>query len=600
MDNCNPPNCVTFRDSPPKTPIKQGLERVRNTASLSNQSFDLLVIGGGITGACAALDAAQRGLSVALVEQGDFAGATSAQSLKMIHGVIRYLQHLDLVRLRESCRERMTFLRAAPHLTRPLPIVVPTFGHGMQGKFVFRVALFLNHILTIDRNNGIGDSERQIPAGRIMSRKEVMDEYPYVNTKALTGAACFYDGQILNPPRLIWSIVRSAIEAGAVACNYCDVKSLISKDGRVVGASIADVISGETISLRAKAVVNATGPFAQSFVRSASSAKPADVPLSRDMAFVIKRSISTKTAIGVQTKFKDPDALLSRGNRHLFLAPWRGYTLVGVNSRVFPEDPYSLDVTEKEIATFIDEVNEAMPTLNLRREDIGVVYGGLLPFGENAEDSSDLSFGKRSLIIDHGDGDEGLLGLFSAMSVRWTMGRQTAERVIDAAQKYLHGRSTECKTHLTAVFGGDFDSLDSLKEEVKEDDVGRELEPAIRDHLVQTYGTDWRGPLELALHDSSLMRRVSPEPIIGAEIAYAIKSEMAMSLSDCVLRRTDVGTGEMPTDEALDACANIAANVLGWDSSRVKAEIDSVKACYPFFGKVNGFAQAMDEKKSDE
>jgi glycerol-3-phosphate dehydrogenase len=572
---------------------------VRNTASLSDQNFDLLVIGGGITGACAALDAAQRGLSVALVEQGDFAGATSAQSLKMIHGGIRYLQHLDLVRLRESCRERMMFLRAAPHLTRPLPIVVPTFGHGMQGKFVFRVALFLNHILTIDRNNGIGDSKRQIPAGHMMSRKQVMDDYPYVDTKALTGAACFYDGQILNPPRLIWSIVRSAIEAGAVACNYCDVKSLVSENGRVVGASIDDVVSGETISLRAKAVVNATGPFAQSLVGSASSATPANVPLSRDMAFVVKRSISEKTAIGVQTKFKDPDALLSRGNRHLFLAPWRGYTLVGVNSRVFPEDPYSLDVTEKEIATFIEEVNEAIPTLNLKRDDIGVVYGGLLPFGENAENSTDLSFGKRSIVIDHGDGDDGLPGLFSAMSVRWTMGRQTAERVIDAAEKYLRGSSTECNTHRTSVFGGDFESLGALKEEVKNDDVGRELEPAIQEHLVQNYGTAWRGPLELARHDSSLMQRVSPEPIIGAEIAYAIKSEMAMSLSDCVLRRTDVGTGEEPADETLTACAKIAAKVLGWDSSRVEAEIESVKASYPFFGKVNGVAKNTDEKKSD-
>jgi glycerol-3-phosphate dehydrogenase len=433
----------------------------------------------------------------------------------------------------------------------------------------------------------------------MMSRKKVMDDYPYVQTKSLTGAACFYDGQILNPPRLVWSIVRSAIEAGAIACNYCDVKSLISKDGRVVGVNIADGVSGETISLRAKAVVNATGPFAQSFVGSASSATPANVPLSRDMAFVIKRAISKKTAIGVQTKFKDPDALLSRGNRHLFLAPWRGYTLVGVNSRVFPEDPYSLDVTEDEIATFIEEVNEAIPTLNLKRDDIGVVYGGLLPFGENAEDSADLSFGKRSIIIDHGDDDDGLLGLFSAMSVRWTMGRQTAERVIDAAEKYVRGSPTECNTHRTAVFGGDFESLAALKEEVNKDDVGRELEPAIQEHLVQNYGADWRGPLELARHDSSLMRRVSPEPIIGAEIAYAIKSEMAMSLSDCVLRRTDVGTGEMPTDETLTACAEIAANVLGWDSSRAEAEIESVKASYPFFGKVNGFAKNIDEKKSD-
>ena len=570
---------------------------MRNTALLRKEDFDVLVIGGGITGACAALDAAQRGLSVALVEQGDFASATSAQSLKMIHGGIRYLQHLDLVRLRESCRERMTFLRVAPHLTRPLPIVVPTFGHGMQGKFVFRVALLLNHFLTIDRNKGISDIARHIPAGHMISRQQVMQDYPYVETNSLTGAACFYDGQILNPPRLIWSIVRSAMELGAVACNYCDVKGLISKDGRVVGANLSDTISGESISLRAKAVVNATGPFAQSFIGSASTAKPTNVPLSRDMAFVLKRSISGKTAIGVQTKFKDPDAFLSRGNRHLFLAPWRGYTLVGVNSRVFNEDPYSLDVKDGEIEAFIDEVNEAVPTLKIRRDEIDVVYGGLLPFGENAEDSADLSFGKRSLVIDHGKTDNGLQGLISAMSVRWTMGRQTAERAIDAAQKYLHGSSTQCKTHHTAVFGGDFESVDALRNQIENDEVGRELEPAVRDHLVQNYGTDWRGPLELARNDRSLLQCVSQQPVIGAEIAYAIRSEMATSLPDCLLRRTDVGTGEMPSDETLTACAEIAANALGWDSSRREVEIESVKKSYPFFGVVEERQSIPNDRK---
>jgi len=560
---------------------------MRNTDLLSNKEFDVLVIGGGITGACAALDAAQRGLSVALVERGDFSSATSAQSLKMIHGGIRYLQHLDLVRLRESCRERMTFLRNAPHLTRPLPIVVPTFGHFMQGKFVFRVALLLNHLLTLDRNIGISDKSRRIPAGRIMSRKEVVDEYPYVESKSLTGAACLFDGQLLDPPRHIWSIVRSAIEIGVAACNYCDVSGLMSEDGKVVGARVTDTIAGRAFSIRSKTIINATGPFAQSLVGSSSNTKPVDVPLSRDMAFVLKRAISERTAIGVQTKYRDPDAVLSRGNRHIFLAPWRNYTLIGVNSRVFNEDPYSLGVTEAEIRNFIDEVNEAVPTLKIRRDEIDVVYGGLLPFGENEEDSADLSFGKRSLIIDHGDSEDGLKGLFSAMSVRWTMGRLTAEKALDAAQVYLYGKSSKCETEHTPVYGGDFESIDTVRVEIEHDDIGGELDPAIRDRLVQKYGTNWRGPLELARLDRNLLKRVSTEPVIGAEIVYAIKSEMATSLSDCIFRRTDIGTGEMPSDETLSACATIAADALGWDSLRTEAEIESVRKCYPFFGNID-------------
>jgi glycerol-3-phosphate dehydrogenase len=182
----------------------------RALAALAGTEFDVVVVGGGITGAATAWDAAQRGLSVALLERGDFGGATSAESLKVVHGGVRYLQHLDVVRVRESSGERRALLRMAPHLVQPMPFVVPTYGHGMRGPEILGVAFALLNALTADRNRGITDPARRIPAAGIVSRSRVLEWFPEINKEGLTGAGVFYDGQLFNPPRLVWALVRTA------------------------------------------------------------------------------------------------------------------------------------------------------------------------------------------------------------------------------------------------------------------------------------------------------------------------------------------------------------------------------------------------------
>ena len=196
-------------------------------------SADVVIVGGGIAGACAALDAAQRGLNAVLVEQGDFGGSTSAQSLKILHGGIRYLQHLDFKRLRQSCHERSAFLRIAPHLTRVVPFVVPTAGIGLEGKIAFRAALALLSALTFDRNRGIRQAHQRVPIGGIIGREELKRRFPEIVKERTSGAAVFYDGQMIDPPRLVYAVVQTAVHEGATVANYCKALDIEVRENEV-------------------------------------------------------------------------------------------------------------------------------------------------------------------------------------------------------------------------------------------------------------------------------------------------------------------------------------------------------------------------------
>ena len=239
----------------------------RRIDDLDARQFDLLVIGGGIFGACAAWDATLRGLSVALVEQHDFGAGTSANSFKMVHGGIRYLQHADVPRLRASCHERSAMLRVAPHLVTPLPIVVPTYGHGRAGKELLGAGMLLYDLLTIDRNRGIADRSRRIPVSRFLQAEEVLRLFPGVAEHALTGAAVFCDGQMYNPPRLVLAFIRAAAERGAVTLNYAEATALRREGNAVQGARVRDRVTGASVEVRARAVLNAGGPWVPWFMR---------------------------------------------------------------------------------------------------------------------------------------------------------------------------------------------------------------------------------------------------------------------------------------------------------------------------------------------
>lgn len=552
----------------------------RATAALAAREYDLVIVGGGIFGACAAWDAVLRGLSVALVERDDFGAATSANSFRIVHGGIRYLQHADIARVRASCRERSALLRVAPHLVHPLPIVIPTYGHGTRGKGLLGAGLLAYDLLTVDRNRGIGDPERRIPRSRYLSRSEVLGLFPDLDGHGLTGAALFCDGQIYNPTRLVVSFLRAASEQGVEAANYVEAVGFLIQDRQVAGIEAWDRLTGERFPVRGRCVLNAAGPWAERLVeRSLGRPLARKSPFSRDACLVIRDRLHRKYALAVQGRTRDPDAVLSRGARHLFAVPWRHYTLIGVWHAVYEGHPDAVSVGDDEIERFIAEINAAYPGFGLEPEDVLLWNAGLVPFGENPSGATDLSYGKRSLIIDHGR-TAGLEGLVTLIGVRYTMARSEAAGAVDLLARKVGRKTHRPATDYIPVHGGRFERMDALLDQASRGDISG-LPVGVKTALLHNYGSEYGRVLRYAAARPALLETVGNSTVLKAEVIHAVREEMAVRLADVVLRRTDLGTAEYPGDEALRSCAELMGTELGWPRSRLRQEVDELKRSYP-------------------
>jgi glycerol-3-phosphate dehydrogenase len=551
----------------------------RDLAALAGAEFDLLVVGGGICGAAIAWDAAQRGLSVALVDRGDFGAATSANSLKVVHGGIRYLQHLDLRRLRESARERRALLRIAPHLVRPLPVVVPTFGHGRRGGGVLGAGFLLFNTLTSDRNSGLSDPACRIPSAHLISRREVLDWFPHLDDPQLTGGGVFWDGQLSNPPRLVWEFLRTAGQAGAIAANYCEVVGLLRRGMRITGVTVHDRLGGERFEARARVVVNAAGPFAEQLGSATGLTRDARVPLSRDLALVIQRPLVRDRALAIQTRYRDPSAVLSRGPRHLFVVPWRGVTLIGVNSVIYRGDPNALTVGPEEVQGFLDEINEAEPSLRVTPGDVALVLAGLLPISADSLVNGNISFGKRPLIVDNAKSD-GVEQLITAITNRYTIARLVAERTVDLAFRKLGYPASSSRTAEIPLYGAHFGSVAELVHEVVGMTAGQ-LRPETAERLARNHGSAYGDVLLVMAQAPDSGGTIGASETLKAEVIHAVRAEMAVKLADCVFRRTELGTAGDPGSEALETCAELMGRELGWSADRIASELAEVGAQFP-------------------
>ena len=553
----------------------------RNLNALSNQVFDVLIIGGGIYGASAAWDAASRGLSVALIETGDFGGATSSNSLKIIHGGLRYLQHGDFKRMRESIHERTVLMRIAPHLVHPLPCVMPTYGHALKGKEVMAVALFFNDLVGFDRN-GLEDPQKKLPRGRVISKAECQKLIPGVDSANLTGGALWYDCHVYNSERMLLAYLHSAAQAGAHLANYVQATGFLMKDNTVSGVKAREVFSQDEFDIRARLVINNSGPWVNEVLGLAGGLYSGKkVLLSKTMNLVLRRQIIPQYAVGVPSKFEfvDSDAVINKGARLLFMKPWRHVTVVGTTHVPYHGDPASLRVTERDLQDFIDELSAAYPPAGLTRQDVAFFNWGLLPMESFNPRTGDVRLLKQYILRDHQTQD-GVTGLLTVVGVKYTTARDVAEKSIDYALKKLGLPFRKSPAQQTALHGGQIERYeDFLQAEMRRRPRG--LPPESVQHLVSNYGSSYTELLRYFDENPEGQKTLSADTaVLPAEVLYGVREEMALKLADAVMRRTELGTAGHPGRVALQRCAQLMAAELGWNERRMQAEVDEVEALY--------------------
>ena len=538
----------------------------RDLPGLADTHFDLLIVGAGIYGATIAWDAAQRGLSVALVDRGDFGGATSANSMKTVHGGVRALQTLNLTQVRFFVRERRALSRIAPHLIDTLPFVIPTYGGLTRNPLTLRVVFGLYDLLSRDRN-ARPDRSTFLPPSRLVSRDACLALNPLIAPDGVTGGIVWHDGQMHNADRMVLSFVLSAVAAGAVAANYVEATGWIREGDRIVGVQAADRLGATSFDIAATLVVNATGPWSHALTKDLPPAVWSHRPsgLAKQLNLVT-RSITRDHALGGLV-----------GSRFLFAAPWRDVSIVGTSQDPFEGQTDAFRVHETDVTGFLTEVNQAFPAAGLSLDDVRLVHRGLLP----ATDGSGRRLLKDSVVRDHRA--DGAPGLMSVLGVRYTTARGTAEHATDTACSILGRAAPACRTAETPLIGGDIVDVarfhaDAADATSTTDDT---IDRVSRRRLARCYGSRYLDVLQPMKDDPSLARPLSDDcPVTRGEILHAVRHEMAVRLADAVLRRTEAGSAGHPGRDALEEAARVMGAAMGWTDGQRAREVENATQVY--------------------
>ncbi len=527
-------------------------------AQAASHVHDLIVVGGGVTGACIARDAALRGLSVVLLEKHDFSHATSAASSKLIHGGLRYLKNLEVGLIRESLRERRTWLRIAPHLVYPLPVLLPSFRDDKDGLLKLRAGLTVYDLLAFDRG-WLADRDQRVPGHRKLGPAAALALQPDLPAEGLAGALLYYDCQMFSPERLALECLLSATAAGARLYNYCRVDELLRIDNRVVGVRARDLQSGEQAELRGRLVINAAGPWADLVLGELGGAQH---KLIRSKGIhVITRPLTPGHAL----------AIAGRGG-HFFVLPWRGRSLIGTTDEAYHGAPDEFRVTEGDINGLLATVNAHLPAARLRREDVQHFFGGLRPLVDDGGSTYDAS--RRSEVSDHAalGGPEGLI---SATGGKWTTSRHLAEQVLALVGDKLGRPLAPCTTGVTPLPGGAIGNFRAFVAETQRRNPRHD--PALLEHLARTYGARLPELLTYLEADASLARPLADGLAeVGAQVVHAVRAERAVTLEDVVLRRTGLGTLGNPGETALIGAARLMGRELGWNRAERMRQVERV------------------------
>lgn len=535
----------------------------------AGRTFDLAIIGGGITGCAVAYEAVSRGLRACLLEKADFGGATSAATSKLIHGGLRYLKNLELKLVRESLRERLILANIAPNLVRPLSHVLPLYDLGPWQRAALGGALRLYDLLSFDRGRA-WDPAKRLPAHQMLSAGRALSLEPGIRPQGLKAAAIYHDCQSLMPERLTLAFLRSAMRHGASAANYARVTGFLSSGpGRVCGVAVRDLAGGGESEIKARLVVNCAGPWADLVLNQAGMRARPSLRRSEGV-HIITRPLACSHGV----------VLADGHGRHLFILPWRGHSLIGTTDEEYAGDPDAYQVRPESVRGLVRAVNQCFGKGDLSVDDVLFAYGGLRPLVES-RDKGTYRTSRRYEIFDHAS--SGLEGLLTVEGGKYTTSRGLAQKVVDLAAAKLELKTAPSLSAGRFLVGCDIPNLGRFLAKAPERLPGADADTALTLSLL--YGAQAGSVWSLTFLRPELARRLNAEGEIMAQVAFAVRQEMALTLNDIIFRRTGLGGLGHPGGDVLREVAETASRELGWDRARLAHELARAEAAFQVPGR---------------
>jgi glycerol-3-phosphate dehydrogenase len=550
---------------------------LRRPISRLSESFDVVIIGGGITGVMVAREAACRGLRVALVDRGDFGSETSASTTKFIHGGIRYLEQYDFAVVRESLRERRILALGAPHLVRQTRFVMPAWRWSKPSTPLIGAGVLLYDALSFDRNRDMPESLK-IGHPKWLSRKQVRDAVPWLDDHQLQGAFAYDDTMNLHPERLLLAYVKAAVDAGAVLVNHVSATGFVTEQVGlttvVVGVTCRDELSGLEHVVRGRVVVNAAGPWIDRVLAE----------LGRDTGVGVDRSkgvhILTRP-LGGRGRVTDAVFARAKSGRHVIVSPWMGQSFIGPTDTPMGDgDPVAVEPGD--VAEILETVNSTMARGEkpLTGDDVTLTTVGVRPLIRTAKDrrAGTYSASRRHELYHHTD--HGVENLWSIGGGKWTTGRATAEEMVDSLFAHeLHDRRQVSWNSRHARAFGTFAWAEDAEQFLRQGVtalVAGGMGVKSAEHIVRLYGAEYQAIIDVVATDPRLTEVLDPRsssPDVAAQVVFAVTHEAACTLSDIVDRRLALGTVGPVNDDVLTKVAAVAGPFLGWDPQRVASEV---------------------------
>ena len=533
------------------TPFIQHKIIVRsNPPEIDNRTFDAIIIGAGINGAGIARDAAMRGLNVLLMDKGDIASGTTSWSTRLIHGGLRYLENGELGLVRESLRERERLLRIAPHLVKPLPMLIPVYEQARRGKHTIRAGMVAYDLLSFDKS---------LKRHRPLSRSEAIARAPGLNVEGLRGAFIYYDAQIEYAERLTFENALSASQHGAEILTYARVDEFVVEKGGVRGVEFTDLLTNRSCVARSHLTVNVSGPWVDEVLAGTNQRTERLVCGTKGSHLIVDAFDGAPIdALYVEAQ---------QDGRPFFIIPWNGAFLIGTTDLPYNGNLDEVSADDREIDYLLDETNRVIPRARLKRDAIRYTYSGVRPLPCRKE-SDPRSITRRHFIRDHAPK---LHGFISIVGGKLTTYRNLSEQTTDLLFKKLGRKPPVCQTADVPLPGAPAGVVDSFGEQIKAE---YNLPESVTERLLRIYGTRTKDVLELASDDAELLTPVDSQgQTIGAEVLFSFREEMAQTLTDCLMRRMLTGLNAVAGLDAVEAAAQLCQKHLGWDVERAEREI---------------------------